>query len=166
MQSSGVFDQSVQPGRDDHGHCGRRENLGRREATIAEKELAHSVSFDETAGCQIVLDDEPARLRERDDRLPVVGTAAVDEDEAEGPAAAKLLVRIPFEELDRWQSRESFATDRDALWVGLDRDDGAGGLGEQRGRLAVGSAELGDVATGRERTQQRLNLGNGGRATG
>ena len=53
------------------------------------------------------------------------------------------------EQLDVGNPAESFASDRDALGLGLDRDDGAGGLGEQRGRLAVGSAELGDVATAR-----------------
>ena len=156
--------QSPEPRRDDHGHCRRREDLGRREARIAGEEFAYLVPSDWTAGCEIVLDDQPAQLREREDRLPVVRPATVGEDEAEGAAAPKLLVRVAFEQLDVGNPAQSFASDRDARGVRLDRDDGARRLGEQRGSLAVGSTELGDVSSGRERAQQRLNLGSGGRA--
>jgi hypothetical protein len=58
---------------------------------------------------QVVLDDQSARLGERENPLPGVwlcSYATVGEDEAERSAAVQLLERVPLQELDVVESGE------------------------------------------------------------
>lgn len=170
MQASAAFDQSRQPRGDDHGHVGRREDLGSREPRVAQEELAHLVALDRTAGRHVVLDEEAAGLDEGEDGVPLlVGQRpepAVHEHEPERPAAVQPFEGVALEQLDVGEPRQALARDRDALGVSFDGDHRTRGLGQERRGLAEGGAHLRDVASCREGAQQRLHLGDRGRAVG
>src|SRR5262245_41520311 len=160
----------AEPDGDDHSQLGRREDLGAGEPLVAEEELAHLVSFDRTPRRHVVLDEDPTRSDEGEDRLPALwingSESAVDEDESERAAPAQLLIHVSFQQLDIGEACEALARDRDTLGIALDRDDRARGLSEESGCLSVGGTHLGHVASGGESAEERLHLWNRGRAGG
>jgi hypothetical protein len=61
----------------------------------------------------------------------------------------QLFVHVSFEQLDVGEPGQALACNTYALGIALDGDDRARSLGEQGGRLPEGSAQLGDVTSGR-----------------